>query len=158
MLEIEFGFITIIMVYGVIYFINYKLSFSKTQNKTNQVHLPKIYLWVGLLDAVFFTFPFLINCFFHQISIGFNWFPVTVFSLFILLGLILVVEYFNCRIEIGQDDFIYHTFFGRSYKIRYSDIKKIKRTNNTIHLYTNKKHLFIDNHSNGLDDFIARIK
>jgi len=151
-------FLVIILIYGVIGFINYRITYFPQKHKVNQVHLPKIFCGIGLLCAIVFTSLFIINYLLPQICHGMTWWSTGIFIMFILLGLILMIQYTNCRIDIGKDEFVYHTFFGRKYIFQYSEIKKVRRTKDTIHLYTIRKHLYIDSHAEGIDEFFVKFK
>jgi hypothetical protein len=95
---------------------------------------------------------------FPKICHGMTWWVAIGFIMFIFLGLVLMIQYYNCRIDMGKEEFVYHTFFGRKFKFRYSEIKKIRKTKHTIHLYTDSKHLYIDKYAEGIGEFFMNLR
>ena len=154
----ESGFLAIILIYGIIYLINCQLNLSDKEIRTKQVHLPKQYLYVGVFSVCFWVVLVILTYCLPDVFLNFDLFPQIVVSLCILLGLAIIVMYFNCRIDLSEDKFTYHTFWGREYTFSYTDIKRIRRTQNTIHLYTQHKHLYVDKHAEGWEGFTGKIK
>ncbi len=117
------------------------------------VRLPKAYAIVGIIESSVCMLPFPLTYFLPDNFT--NWTAVTaiLFCLFQILGFALIIGYLNCRIDIYERKFVYHTLFGRKFEIAYADIVKIKESPHTTHLYTKDRHLYIDEFAVGTQEF-----
>ena len=119
----------------------------KSQNAEHiVVHLPKAYMWVGVIVVLFLSI-FLFWATVSPIVVNMDIWTYVIFCIFILMGLVLVVEPFIWKIHIFQheDYFLYTTGFGRTYKVQYADIVYYKDGENTLTLRIKHKRFFVDN-------------
>ena len=109
------------------------------------VYLPKVYTWVGIIEALFFA-ALLIWMIVFPNGTGSLWAGIGL-SLFIIMGLVLAVEplIWKIRFSRHEDFFLYTTGFGRTYQVQYADIVYYKDGVNTLTLRTKRKRFFIDN-------------
>lgn len=56
-----------------------------------------------------------------------------------------------------DQDFTYHTTFGRQFTYRYTDITNLEVTENMVHMVVGKKNFWIDSHALGVDHFMDRV-
>lgn len=108
------------------------------------VHYPRFYRWVGITCAVFFScFIILMTIFPNGSAEPWVYFE---FSLFVLLGLYLILESYLWRISIDkkEDYFDFVSSFGRKYRIRYEDIVNYRVGNNFLKIKTKKKVFYFD--------------
>jgi hypothetical protein len=77
-------------------------------------------------------------------------------TFFSLLGFVLVIAYINCRIDILDNTFIYHTFFGKKYEFEYTDIVNFRQGRTATHMFTKNRHLYLDNYAIGDDAFLLK--
>ena len=68
------------------------------------------------------------------------------FSLFVILGLYLILESYVWKISIDkkEDYFDFVSSFGRKYRVRYEDVVNYRVGNNFIRIKTKKKVFCID--------------
>lgn len=62
---------------------------------------------------------------------------------FELLGVFIIMGYFNCKIFYNENTFIYKNFIGKKYEYTYDQIISCVYKNNTIHINTNNKKITI---------------
>lgn len=130
-------------------------AFLKGSETMEKIRLPKYYLWVGVLSMVFFA----------ALAVLSNVFPngteslwtTFVFTSFVLLGLSIVIAYVNWRIELYGVYFVYRTFFGRRYELLFSDIIRVKASENTIRVYMERKCFYVDLHAVGIESFLQKL-
>jgi hypothetical protein len=139
--------------------LNYAQIFRN--NKTaieNVVRLPKLYTIIGLIGFTFFSACMLIMTLYPNDTV--TWFPYTVFSIFAIMGLYIIMWGAFWRIKYDENGLSYRNKFGRTIKVRYSDIIRIRRTNDAVYLYTASRKLIVyKTMAYGADrflDFIAK--
>jgi hypothetical protein len=121
------------------------------------IHLPKAYMWVGFAASSFFAICFFLMVWFPN-GTGGIWVGI-LFWIFILLGIVIVVETLIWRIQIFRHEeyLIYRTSFGRTYRIQYKDFVYYKNGNNTLILRTNNKSFFVDNKATNFEFLMAML-
>ena len=122
------------------------------------VHYPRIYRWVGITCAVFFScFIILMTIFPNGSSEPGVYF---VFGMLVLLGLYLILESYLWRISIDkkEDYFDFVSSFGRKYRIRYEDIVNYRVGNNFLKIKTKKKVFHFDTKAINLEYLSQMLK
>lgn len=117
-------------------------SRSKRLKKSEKqgVYLPDFMLIIGIICSVFFA---AFACFAAFADVGI-W-AVTIFSIFILLGLSLIIAWKNCCVMYDENGFIHKTFFGKKRNYTYDQVTGYKGGGVAdITLYVSKKKIIID--------------
>ncbi len=122
-----------------------------------QVRLPKVYALIGLGGMLLFLTICILAGIYLDKSLASKIVAQIVFAIPQAMGLVLIISYFNWRIDLYERTFVYRTIFRRQYEIAYADIVDIKYKSNTIHVYTPDKHLYIDGFSAGLIELFLKI-
>jgi len=138
---------------------NIKAELSEANDKQIFVRLPKVYFGVGLVCAVFFASPFVLTPLFPDVFVGGTLWVWILFSFFVLLGVFLMIETKIWRIEIQKDKdyFIYRTWLGKTYTIKYEECENYKKTSNDLILKTKNKTFYIDQHAVNFDVFMSML-
>ena len=123
------------------------------KGKKGQVYLSKFILISGTIAATVFLVPTFITVFKKE-SI---WTSVLLF-IFSLLGAILIIAYFNCRITYDESDFTAKSFFGIKRKYTYEQITAIRENMHEDDIYIGKHKVRIDEYATGGKDFIQFVK
>jgi hypothetical protein len=118
------------------------------------IKLPKIYIWIGLIDIIIFWALFTLMLFYPN-DTDTVWVGVC-FIAFIALGVVLILVQINWQIVVCNEYFIYTTVFGRSYYIYYSDVKNVKLTQNVLIIKTTEKTFYADSKAIGLETIIGK--
>ncbi len=127
---------------------------NKDPNKTNGlVRLHKFILIFGVITSVIFLIPASI-CFFVDKMIV----ETIVFSCFSLLGVAMIIAYFNCRIKYDEQGFCSKSFFGIKNNYTYSQVTGIKKNPHETIIILGKKRVMIDEFSVGGKAFITYLK
>lgn len=121
------------------------------KEQKNTVYFPRPYFWVGLVGDIVFSTGIILMYAFPN-GTGGLWVAI-IFSLFILMGIYIMLLVVNWRIVYDDNGFKYKTFLGRSFHFKYEDVKRIKRTKNNIYLYTERRILYIETMAIGVDEF-----
>ena len=104
---------------------------------TKPIRMQKTYLWIGMLvTASFVMIIFGMLLFSNETSTSGTFF---IFLFFTLLSIALILAYFNIRITLEGDVFIYRNFRGKTQRISYDSIERYKITYQYIILYIGKK-------------------
>jgi NADH:ubiquinone oxidoreductase subunit 5 (subunit L)/multisubunit Na+/H+ antiporter MnhA subunit len=150
-----------ILVFLVFFFVkkaNKKAEKSMDENNF-VIREPKIYLWIGIICAVFFCGLFVLMCMFPNDTA--EWWTYLVFSLFGISGICLVIYCVVWKLEIKDNQIIYTPFIGRKRSLIFDDIKKVKLKNGQkIVAYgdNNKKLFAVEFTSNGFNILVSRLK
>lgn len=102
------------------------------------LRLPRLVLVIGLIGLAFFIF-----CLIGTItSVDYSnyWWLYPGFILFVLLGLSLIVSYFNLRIYAYSDFFIIKNFFGIKHRIEYANVTKVEYSESIVRIFTPERH------------------
>lgn len=148
-------YIIIAMVVGAIYTLimqyNAKELLSSANKQDITVHLPGFFGWVGASDIIFSLAAIILMSIFPNDTCSI-WVYV-VFCMVVFLGILILLASLVWKIHIYKDlDYlVYITFFGRSYKILYSDITYFKPTNNTVFIKVNRKTFFVDRQATNIE-------
>ena len=135
---------------------------QKTDVTDTVIRSPKMYFWIacagilvfGTFIAVMAITPANAEWLVRSDS---DWWVYLMCSLFILLGLYLIISYLNWQIVLNENDFIYRTMWKKSYRIKYSEVTHIKNGRNLVILEAKGKRFFIDPFSVGLEHFFIKI-
>lgn len=87
-----------------------------------------------------------------------EWWVYLIMTFFVMLGPGLVVAYLNWFVVVNENEFVYRTFWRKTYQIAYSDISRVKASENMIVIWAKNKRFFIDSHAVGIETFIQHIK
>ena len=88
---------------------------SGRKHRKNGVYLPGAYFWVGAVCGGIF----LLLCF---LGSGSDAFTVTVFALFVLLGVLILLGWRNCYILYDQEGFTQRNLLGMWRRFRYDQV------------------------------------
>lgn len=132
-----------------------KQSLAGNQEPVTQIRLPALYLWMGIIDVVLFAALAILSITFEDGTQGL--YTLSVFSLFALLGLSIILLSANWRIELNEVTFTYRTIFGRQYEFLYSDVIRVEKTESIILACTERKILRIDPHAIGVERLLQRL-
>jgi hypothetical protein len=107
------------------------------------VHLPKVYMWVGLACATFFAILLVSSQYFFTETR--STFTDLGFSMFTLLGLLIFVPAFVWRIDVykSRDYFLIRNSFWITKKVEYSDITGFSRNDINLSIITKKRKIKI---------------
>lgn len=129
-------------------------KWDEDQNDSILIKLPLLNVVIGVINTIFFLVALLYVVFVQKetdvVSIAF-------ISLFVIGSFSLVVAYFNWKILLKNDYFIYRTFFKNTYIFSYVDIVKIKLGPNIVMIKAKEKWLFMDSHGKGMEHFVNKI-
>ena len=108
------------------------------------VHMPKIFVWIGIFAVAFFTAIVIFMSLIPNDTAS-AW-VYAGFLFFVLLGAVLIIIGTVWKIDLykDQDYLLYTSSAGRSYTILYADITGYKVGMNTITLKVGKKAFYID--------------
>ncbi len=113
-------FISIILIsfipYGIAWLSNRENN-KYLDNTT--VRFPKFYLMIGIIGLVFFT---TLACLIPKEQ-GFDFWVITILT---VVPIIIIIAYFNFRIEIKEDGFVYQTFFRSKHAYTWEETKIVK--------------------------------
>lgn len=145
------------IIIGVVYSIAKKENKKAIQNSSDdfmKMRLPKIYIGVGVICSLFFAALFVLMTLFPndtaEIWVG------IVFIGFMLLGLLIIFASIKWKVEIYKDYMIYFSILGRKYEFKYSEIKEVRLTQNSLKIKTDRKKFSIDAHAIGIDVILKR--
>lgn len=143
--------IVIATIYNYVIRNNSKELLSSTNKQHITIHLPKFFGWVGAADIVFFLGLIILMTIFPNETCSL-WVYV-VFSIMVILGILILIASTVWKIHIYEDlnYLIYITFFGRSYKILYSDITYFKPTKNTVFIKVSRKTFYVDRQATNIE-------
>lgn len=121
------------------------------KSKPGQVAMPKAFFIVGIIDAVFMGGLGLLALLRFKVIIA-----AVVFFVFALLGVALIIAYFNERIYYDADKFISSSFWGVKRTYGYGDITGIVGVGSAsdIKIYLGENKVSVDRMAVGKDDFI----
>ena len=88
-----------------------------SNNKDGYVHMPKLFLILGIITSMFFLVISIIAAFSNAPA----W-CVLLFFAFSLLGATFVIAYANCKIFYDEDGFVAKNFFGIKRKYTYEQV------------------------------------
>ncbi|WP_066498265.1 DUF6560 family protein [Abyssisolibacter fermentans] len=151
------SYVLIAIIISFVFLIAKKENEEVIQNITGDsfiIRLPKVYIWIGAICALFFTVFFVLMLIFPndtaEIWVG------VVFITFILLGLFLVYTSIKWQVHVYKNYIIYRTVFGREYEFKYTEIKHVKLTQNSLKIKTDKKTFSIDSQAIGKELILQR--
>ena len=148
--------VRIVLIVGAISLAAKIINKEKGKATPNQVHLPRLYLWVGLIGTVFF-FGALLFLLFSDETEALKWMAGIIFGFFGAMSAVYIVLYFNVRINYGDTGFTYKTFFAKTVAFSYDEIIRIKKTGSSIILYTNNRKLRVDRMAIGASEFLSKL-
>lgn len=124
--------------------------------KGSAIRLPKIYFVIGCISTVgIIALTIVIKIYSSEPN---EWWVYLGMFLFSLLGVYIVVYYFNWHIVVEKDYFIYRTFWRKTYKTPYENISELKISGDMIKIKTDNKQFVVDPHTIGIEAFIEKIK
>ena len=126
------------------------------KDSSNMVHLPDHALLTGIICIVVFSLPTIfLNVFSSDSKM---WFVTAIMLVFALLGAALIIAYFNCRIEFGENEFIYKSFFGVKKTIQYRDLDGILYGGKDLKLFSGDTTVYVMEDAVNKERFIAVAK
>jgi len=148
------AFITLI-IFAVVNLIMMLLNNQKGKCELKKaIRLPFFYLLLGCISLVFWIGVLVLMSVFQN-GTAF-WWVYLIFCIFVLISLSLVLAYLNWRVVLNKNDFIYRTFWRKTYQVAYTDVLDAKFTHNLITLRTKEKSFFIDPHAVGIHKLTQR--
>lgn len=149
----------IISITAIVVIVNVLLMVANNQKAAyeegSKIRLQKLNFFIGCICSLFF-FGLIIFMSISSNETAELW-VYFILAFFILMGLSLVAAYLNWFIVVNEKDFIYRTFWRKTYQINYSDISYIKISENIIIIHGDNKRFFIDPHAVGIETFIQKI-
>lgn len=119
------------------------------------IRLPKIYFWIGCVCVLLFTGIIILMAIFPNDTA--EWWVYLIMTIFVLLGLCLITAHLNWSVVINENDFVYRTFWRKTYQIEYTEITRIKSSENIITVQARNKTFFIDPHVAGIKKLLWQI-
>ena len=110
-----------------------KKSKPKESKNDSVVYLNKFLPIIGVICSAFFLVPAFIALYSDE-SI---WIPIC-FLIFVLLGVTLIIAYFNCRIYYNEEEFTVKYFIGIKRTFTYDQITGIRKEMHEDYLYMGK--------------------
>jgi len=122
------------------------------------IHYSAVYRWVGFVCTGFFLCFIILMTIFPNDSVV-PWTYVG-FSLFVLLGLYLILESYLWKIHIykKEDYYDFTSSFGTKYQIFYADILNYKVGENLIKIKTKQNVFYIDTKALNLEYLLQMLK
>ena len=120
------------------------------KGKEGIVRLPNLIWIIGMICSVLFLIPTFITLFTEE-SI---WMPIFFFA-FVLLGVVLIIAFLNCRIFYDEKGFLSKNFFGKKRKFTYDQIIAIKMRAHENYLCLGRQRVMIDEIAIGGMEFLA---
>lgn len=127
------------------------ITYSKKHEKKteNMVCYPKLYYIVGIICFVLFLIPTIITAF---LDLPF-YLPVG-FSVFSILGVILVVASINCKIFYGSEKIVIQNFFGKKRTFSYDQISGFRTSSLGYVLFFGKRRCSVEYNCLGQIEFL----
>lgn len=122
------------------------------------IHYSVAYRWVGIVCAIFFLCLIIFMTVFPNGSA--ELWVYLVFSLFVILGLYLILESYLWKIKVNKREDYYDLIssFGRKYRVFYAEIIHYKVGDNFIKIKTNKKVFYVDTKALNLEYLLQMLK
>lgn len=111
---------------------------KKFIKKNGVVSISPIALVVGIICVIVFSIFTILSLISKSYGTAIG------FSVFVLLGLSLIVAFINCRIYYEPNQFTYKNFFGLKRTYKYSEITGIKYGTSDTIIYVGKKKILMD--------------
>lgn len=127
------------------------MAIAESENsKPGRVTMPKIFLGVGIFDVIAMGVGTYFSLRFKEIL------PAVIFSILALLGIFLIIGYFNQRIYYSSDKFVSSNLWGVKRTYSYGDITGIMGygRNTDVKIYIGDKKIAIDRMAVGKKEFI----
>lgn len=118
------------------------------RKKQGKVILTKAFLFFGIIDIILFMIVSII------VSLKDTPLFAACLALLCLPGLIMVLEYLNCRIYYDEKGFTSKNIFGVKRKFLYSEITGIKKNVGDTYIYVGEKKIIIENYAVGVKEFV----
>jgi hypothetical protein len=126
----------------------------------NKVKYPKIYLCIGIISLLFWTF-FLFLIIINDIPIYNSIFSIFTIGGFIVLSLIIITSYFNIYTTFDTKSFTHSNFLRKKKTMQYADIKTIYRKRHAKYLVvfesSNEKIIIDSKYTIGYKAFIETV-
>lgn len=122
------------------------------------IHYSVVYRWVGIVCAIFFLCLIIFMTVFPNGSAELC--VYLIFSLFVILGLYLILESYLWKIKVNKREDYYDLIssFGRKYRVFYAEIIHYKVGDNFIKIKTNKKVFYVDTKALNLEYLLQMLK
>ena len=127
------------------------MAIAESENsKPGRVTMPKVFLGVGIFDVIAMGVGIYFSLRFKEII------PAVIFSILALLGIFLIIGYFNQRIYYSADKFVSSNLWGVKRTYSYGDISGIMGygRNTDVKIYIGDKKIAIDRMAVGKKEFI----
>ncbi|HCD91617.1 MAG TPA: hypothetical protein DEQ52_08085 [Ruminococcaceae bacterium] len=127
------------------------MAIAESENsKPGRVTMPKVFLGVGIFDVIAMGVGIYFSLRFKEIL------PAVIFSILALLGIFLIIGYFNQRIYYSSDKFVSSNFWGVKRTYSYGEITGIMGygRNTDVKIYIGDKKIAIDRMAVGKKEFI----
>ena len=127
------------------------MAIAESENsKPGRVTMPKVFLGVGIFDVIAMGVGIYFSLRFKEII------PAVIFSILALLGIFLIIGYFNQRIYYSADKFVSSNLWGVKRTYSYGDISGIMGygRNTDVRIYIGDKKIAIDRMAVGKKEFI----
>lgn len=151
-------FIRIILIFATVSFVGFLAGIeNKSPKNRDIIRLPKVYLVVGIVCLLFFV-GVLVALLISQNSSFEDKITFYGMLVFMLLPLSILIAYFNWKIEIVGNEFIYQTFFRKKYRFKLKEAWIKSSSQNIIVVVVGKKKLYINPHAISIQNFENIIK
>lgn len=118
---------------------------KKSISKNGEVSISPIALLIGIVCVI-------VSSIFVIIAIVQKSYGIAIgFGIFVLLGLILIIAFINCRIYYEPNQFTYKNFFGVKRIYKYNEITGIKYGTSDTIIYVGKKKILVDSMADSKD-------
>lgn len=127
------------------------MAIAESENsKPGRVTMPKVFLGVGIFDVIAMGVGIYFSLRFKEII------SAVIFSILALLGIFLIIGYFNQRIYYSADKFVSSNLWGVKRTYSYGDISGIMGygRNTDVRIYIGDKKIAIDRMAVGKEEFI----
>lgn len=123
---------------------------KKSISKNGEVFISPIALLIGIVCVIVFSIFVIISIVQKSYGIAIG------FGIFVLLGLILIIAFINCRIYYEPNQFTYKNFFGVKRIYKYNEITGIKYGTSDTIIYVGKKKILVDSMADS-NDFLRLV-
>ena len=120
------------------------------KGKEGIVRLPDLIWIIGTIGCAIFLIPAVITTFSNEPI----WVPM-IFYAFVLLSVVLIIAFLNCRIFYDEKGFLSKNFFGKKRKFTYDQIIAIKMRAHENYLCLGQQRVMIDEIAIGGMEFLA---
>ncbi len=130
-----------------------EIVLASPEAEAGSVRMPNANLWVGIICTAFFTAPLVWMILDPYALSSLSTESVLALVAFVLMGLYLILQYFNWRVDFDSQGFEYRNSFGSKKRYSYGDIQSQNSVTRNLVLNMSGKKLQIPLNAKGMYEF-----